>query len=106
VGLISIISVSICAGSARGTTLVHACLSDKQSSCQVRQMHGDSLYFNDFFHWHNAAYGPELWLQASEKWVTILQLHSHLPLLHSDSRPVLQGEQSGPTWRETLLSIF
>lgn len=29
-----------------GTTLVRACLSDKQPSCQVRQMHADSLYIS------------------------------------------------------------
>lgn len=43
-GLISIISV--CAGSATGTTLVRVCLSDKQPFCQVRQMHADSLYIS------------------------------------------------------------
>lgn len=43
-GLISIISV--CAGSAMGMTLVCVCLSDKQLSCQVRQMHADSLYIS------------------------------------------------------------
>ncbi len=43
-GLISIISV--CAGSAMGMTLVCVCLSDKQPSCQVRQIHADSLYIS------------------------------------------------------------
>lgn len=45
-GLISIIRV--CAGSAMGMTLVRACCSGKQPSCQVRQLHA-SLYISMTF---------------------------------------------------------